>query len=627
MRPSRQRRLALLLAGVLVPVTALLLGPVTPASAATLFSDDFTDGNTAGWSKSGGSWGVVTDGSPALRQSNADSDNARLFAGSTGWTDYTVQARVKPLSLGAAGQVGLLARASGATRYYRLALLSGDRVQLQAVNGGAVTVLASATRTVTTDTWYTLAVEVAGTTVRGSVDGVLVGQATSPLIRAGRIGVQTATATASFDDVLVRDGGIAPTTAPPSPTTPPTSPTTAPPSTPPPTTTTPAPTTVPPTTPPATPPPTSPPPGAVVLVVATDGDDADPGTLDRPLRTIQRAHDLAQPGTTIAVRGGTYAPTSTIKILKDGTSYHPITLTNYQGEKVVIDGENMPYTPGAVGSSIPRADRGALHVEADWWRFIGLEIVHGPYGIFGVDTNNGSYERLVTRDNYESGLHLQGASSGNRIVDLDSYGNRDPRKNGESADGLAIKEGSGSGNVVRGARLWRNSDDGFDAWLFLSPILIEDSVAYDNGYNYWNLPDYAGDGNGFKHGGGNDPRPAVDHVTRNSMAWGNSAGGFIDNGNPGALVFERNTAWRNGKAGFDVSRSASRLSRNLAVGNTPDVVPGSSTGTDNSWNLGGTWPLASTDPTTITGPRAADGSIPTSDFLRPADGAEVGARL
>ncbi|MEU1753606.1 LamG-like jellyroll fold domain-containing protein [Micromonospora matsumotoense] len=609
MRPPCQRRLALLLAAVLAPAAVLFVGPAGVASAATMFNDDFTDGDTAGWSRSGGSWGVVADGSPALRQSDAGSGNARLFAGSTGWADYTVQARVKPLSLGPGGQVGLLARASGATRYYRLALLPGNQVQLQAVNGSSVTVLAGATRTVATGTWYTLAVEVTGGTVRGSVDGVLVGQATSPLIAAGRIGLQTVSSSASFDDVLVSDGGIAPTTPPaPTHTTPPS----------------PTPTTG---TPPVTPPPTTPPPGTVVLVVATDGDDANPGTLARPLRTIQRAHDLAEPGTTIAVRGGTYAPTSTIKILKDGNGYHPITLMNYQGEKVVIDGENMPYTPGAVGSSIPRADRGVLHVEADWWRFVGLEIVHGPYGIFGVDTNYGRYERLVTRDNYESGLHLQGASSGNRIINLDSYGNRDPRKNGESADGLAIKEGSGLDNRVSGARLWRNSDDGFDAWLFQSPILIEDSVAYDNGDNYWNLPDYAGDGNGFKHGGGNDPRPAVDHVTRNSMAWGNSAGGFIDNGNPGTLLFERNTAWRNGRAGFDVSRSTSQLHRNLAVGNAPDVSPGSSTGADNSWDLGGDWPLAGTDPATITGPRAADGSIPTSTFLRPASAADVGARL
>ena len=41
----------------------------------------------------------------------------------------------------------------------------------------------------------------------------------------------------------------------------------------------------------------------------------------------------------------------------------------------------------------------------------------------------------------------------------------DPRKNGESADGLAIKEGSGTGNIVRGARLWNNVDDGLDFML------------------------------------------------------------------------------------------------------------------------------------------------------------------
>ena len=56
----------------------------------------------------------------------------------------------------------------------------------------------------------------------------------------------------------------------------------------------------------------------------------------------------------------------------------------------------------------------------------GLEIIHGPYGIFGLDTNNNVFDRLVTRDNYESGLHLQGSSAGNQILNLDSFGNREP---------------------------------------------------------------------------------------------------------------------------------------------------------------------------------------------------------
>ena len=369
---------------------------------------------------------------------------------------------------------------------------------------------------------------------------------------------------------------------------------------------------------------------ATTLYVATNGNDANPGTAAQPLATIQKAVDLAQAGTTIAVRGGTYAPSTNIQLLKSGTASEPITLTAYNGERVVIDGENMPYTPGAVGSSIPRAQRGAIHIEGEYWRISGLEIIHGPYGIFGVDTGSNVFERLVTRDNYESGLHLQGASSGNQITNLDSYGNRDPRKNGESADGLAIKEGSGTGNVVRGARLWNNSDDGFDAWEFLSPILIENSLAYGNGYNRWNLPDYTGDGNGFKLGGGDEDLPAA-HTVRNSMAWGNSAGGFIDNANPGALVVERSTAWRNSGTGFDFADADGTLTKNLSASNGTAVALGSNSGgSGNSWNLGGTWndsSLASTDASVITGARKADGSIPSSTFLRPANGADIGARF
>ncbi|GIH92242.1 right-handed parallel beta-helix repeat-containing protein [Planobispora siamensis] len=368
-------------------------------------------------------------------------------------------------------------------------------------------------------------------------------------------------------------------------------------------------------------------PPANALYVATGGDDGNPGTAASPLRTIQRAVDLAQPGYTIFIRGGTYAPSTNIQLLKSGTASQPITMRNHEGERVIIDGENMPYTPGAVGSSIPRAERGAVHIEGEYWRLSGLEIIHGPYGIFGLDTGGNVFDRLVVRDNYESGLHLQGASGNNQIINLDAYGNRDPRKNGESADGIAIKEGSGGGNVIRGARLWNNSDDGLDFWMFTSPVTVESSVAWGNGFNRWNLPGYTGDGNGFKLGGG-DPDPAADHVVRNSVAFDNAVGGFIDNGNPGRLSIERSTAWRNGGAGFDFADSDSTLTRNLAAANKTQVSLGSSSaGSGNSWDLGGTWTFVSTDPGTITGPRAADGSIPSSAFLRPADGADVGARI
>ncbi|MFD9438428.1 right-handed parallel beta-helix repeat-containing protein [Streptomyces sp. NPDC060006] len=364
---------------------------------------------------------------------------------------------------------------------------------------------------------------------------------------------------------------------------------------------------------------------ATDLYVATNGSDSNPGTLAAPLKTIQRAVDLAQAGVTIQVRGGTYAPSTNIQLIKSGTAGQPITLRGYNGERVVIDGENMPYTPGAVDSTIPRAQRGAVHIEGEHWRLVGLEIIHGPYGVFGVDTGSNVFERLVTRDNYESGFHLQGSSGNNQILNLDSHGNRDPRKNGESADGLAVKEGSGSGNVVRGARLWNNADDGLDFWMFAdSPILVENSLAWGNGFNRWNLPDYQGDGNGFKMGGNG---VAADHTVRNSMAWDNSAGGFVDNNNPGRMKIDHCTAWRHPKTGFNFNRSSSTLTKNLAVDNGTNASLGStSTGSGNSWNLGGSWSFVGTDARAITGPRTAAGAIPSSTFLRPGNGADVGAR-
>jgi parallel beta-helix repeat protein len=317
-------------------------------------------------------------------------------------------------------------------------------------------------------------------------------------------------------------------------------------------------------------------------------------------------------------------------VISDGTQDAPITMRPYSGEDVLIDGDNMPHTPAPIGGDIPRPERGALHVQGDWWRFEDLEIANGPYGIFALDSNNNVYEGLVTRDNYESGLHIQGESGGNQILNLDSYGNRDPRKNGRSSDGLAIKEGSGEGNVVVGARLWHNSDDGFDAWEFESAIVIEDSVAWGNGFNRWDLPDYEGDGNGFKMGGGN-PAVLADHVIRNSIAFDNIAHGFTDNGNPGSLELERNTAYGNGKSGFSMANSTSTLNGNLAVGNESPDSPGSSSGSGNSWDIDEDWTdgsLADTDPSTITGPRDSDGSVPAApDFLRPIGHEALGARF
>jgi hypothetical protein len=83
LRKSFPISVALFFVGVML---TLILSFGTSAQQ-TLFTDDFEDGNATGWSKSGGSWAVVSDGSLVYRQSGTSSD-AKARAGSMSWTNY-----------------------------------------------------------------------------------------------------------------------------------------------------------------------------------------------------------------------------------------------------------------------------------------------------------------------------------------------------------------------------------------------------------------------------------------------------------------------------------------------------------------------------------------------------------
>jgi len=172
------------------------------SSGSVSLSDNFEDGNASGWSKSGGSWAVVADGTRVLRQSDPGAALAREFAGETSWTDYTVTAKVKAVSLtGNGAAAGIATRAGGAHQFDRL-VLAPKAARLEEVRGSTVTVLASVPLASAASGWHTLRVDVSGATISGSVDGVAVGRGSTRL-KSGRIGLLTTSAAASFDDVSV----------------------------------------------------------------------------------------------------------------------------------------------------------------------------------------------------------------------------------------------------------------------------------------------------------------------------------------------------------------------------------------------------------------------------------------
>ncbi|KAF6820408.1 pectate lyase [Colletotrichum plurivorum] len=382
---------------------------------------------------------------------------------------------------------------------------------------------------------------------------------------------------------------------------------------------------------------------AADIFVATDGSNSGSGSIESPYLSIQDAIDAASPGDTVHIRGGTYKPSDNISFRKSGTSSAPYTVRAHEGEEVILDGDNLFGTPvEEYNGALPSSKRGIFQLRgADYWRFYNLTFTKGPYGVYVEDSSNNYFERITTHANYESGFHLQNDISNTEIVFLDSYFNFDPRKNGKSADGISLKEGSGDGNIIRGARIWHNSDDGIDLCprQFGSPVTILDCLVFENGFDRWNMgSDHEADGNGVKLGGGSSAsdRTPVDHVVRNTISYGNKRRGFTDNNMPGDMTFERNTAYKNGEEGFNTRSSVATYEGNVAAENygTTDTddqyyfVDGVES-SGNSWDGSETWSDASfvsVDTKIVTGPRAADGRLPANDFLVSANGEDIGAR-
>jgi hypothetical protein len=103
--------------------------------------------------------------------------------------------------------------------------------------------------------------------------------------------------------------------------------------------------------------------GAQPYFVAPSGDDANPGTLEKPFATLQRAQKaVRQKPSGVFLRGGTYyLPAPLVFTAQDsGTKDAPVVFENYQDEKPVISGgikldklNWQPFTNGILQTKVP----------------------------------------------------------------------------------------------------------------------------------------------------------------------------------------------------------------------------------------------------------------------------------
>ena len=156
--------------------------------------------------------------------------------------------------------------------------------------------------------------------------------------------------------------------------------------------------------------------GVTVYYVSTAGDDANPGTMAEPWRTVQKAASTVEPGTIVYVRGGVYneAVTVTVSGSAEGGG---IRFESFPGETAVLDGT-------------------------------GLEVPEGPAGLFLLVDRSFVVIRGFELRNYASaerdvvpvGIHVRGAShhveiSENRIHHIET---RFAGAVGGDAHGIAV---------------------------------------------------------------------------------------------------------------------------------------------------------------------------------------------
>ncbi|MEU4691421.1 sigma-70 family RNA polymerase sigma factor [Actinoplanes sp. NPDC023714] len=328
------------------------------------------------------------------------------------------------------------------------------------------------------------------------------------------------------------------------------------------------------------------------IYVSPDGDDDNDGSQNRPYATITKAIETVEPGQTIALRAGTYRPSSPIVITTSGTEDERITLTSYDGERAVIDASAIP------------ADKWAITQEASYWTIRDLEIGGARSAAYTcLSCTETVFQRVSVHGSGGSGLMLRDAgTSGNQVLDSDFYDNR--------GSGLAVQFGDGDGNRLRGNRAFRNGGDGVNLGDFRSPVTVEYTWSFENGAN------------GFAVGGGDSIRSA--HRVRHSASWGNDGHGFVDEGNTGAIELSNDTAFRNTGLGFAMTTAPAVLRRNAAIGNEQGEIglSADSRADNNSWQQED-WSeetFRSTDPAGTDGARRAGGGLPGTDYLATGNG-------
>lgn len=142
-----------------------------------------------------------------------------------------------------------------------------------------------------------------------------------------------------------------------------------------------------------------------IYYVATNGNDSNPGTEEKPWRTIQKAAGTVVAGDTVYIKEGTYNERVIPK--SSGSPGNYITYTAYLGDMVTIDGTGIPL-PNWYGV-FDMSDKSYIKIS-------GLRITNSANaGIFMEGSSHIIIKKNYTYNTYSSGIGVWDSS--NIIID------------------------------------------------------------------------------------------------------------------------------------------------------------------------------------------------------------------
>lgn len=352
--------------------------------------------------------------------------------------------------------------------------------------------------------------------------------------------------------------------------------------------------------------------------VSPSGSDTNPGSITKPFLTISKGLAAIGSGGKLYLRAGTYALASKLSLSKTANPTNTLRIWAYPGETPVID---------ATGNTSD-----GISLSGDWYHLKGITVMKAGHNGINISGASNIVEFCTTCSNANTGLHITGDTntSGNLILNCDSYRNYDAPTHGQNADGFSAKWIFGPGNVFSGCRAWENADDGWDLWMGTNTIVITNCWACRQGTNIFGDTAWQGNGNGFKLGGNYVATP---HRLVRSAAFLNMANGVDQNNNLAGQTLDNNTCWANKSRNFSMAHGVNttphvvRNNVSFGAGNGDSFTSGTLS-TNNTWQIISSPAVSSADFQSldysgVTGPRQADGSLPDLPFLHPV----IGGRL